>query len=92
MRGLAAAQYVLAFKIFTLNYKRIAGYAREQIRKQEKKTRTAPVTPLRPEETTTRAKKAAEKKIRSRDRDGWSNYRRNAKKINGVTDPPDNAA
>ncbi|TCK65750.1 hypothetical protein [Curtobacterium sp. PhB136] len=71
MRGLAAAQYVLGFKVAALNYKRIADYARDQIRKNERAKRAQRegiVTPIRPDVTTpaTTTRKPADKKVRSR--------------------------
>jgi hypothetical protein len=86
MRGLAANQYVLAFKATALNYRRISDYARNQLKMAELANRRATVTPIRPgiavdvPKATTPANKK-EKKVRSRDRHGWSNYRRNPKKV-----------
>lgn len=87
MRGLAANQYVLAFKATALNYKRIANYARTQLKIAELEKRRTNVTPIRPDIHVASPKKPAvprEKKVRNRDRQGWSNYRRNAKPIRGI--------
>lgn len=103
MRGLAANQYVFAFKVAALNYKRIADYARDQLRKADRAERRAIITPIRPDVKVTvpnsnnisttpvrepKKAKPTEKKLRSRDRNGWSNYRRNAKKVPTVGTPP----
>lgn len=87
MRGLAANQYVLAFKATALNYKRIANYARNQLKMAELEKRRTNITPIRPDIQVAATKKAgvpAETKVRNRDRQGWSNYRRNAKPIRGI--------
>lgn len=85
MRGLAANQYVIAFKATALNYRRISDYARNQLKMAELEKRRGTVTPIRPGITIDVPKTAApatkEKKVRSRDRHGWSNYRRNPKKV-----------
>lgn len=103
MRGLAANQYVFAFKVAALNYKRIADYARDQLRKADRAERRAIITPIRPDVKVTvpnsnnisttpvrepKKAKPTEKKVRSRDRNGWSNCRRNARKAPTVGTPP----
>lgn len=47
MRGLAATQLVFAFKVASLNHKRIADHARDQLRKEERAKRQTGVTPVR---------------------------------------------
>ncbi|PZF02801.1 hypothetical protein DEJ01_09750 [Curtobacterium sp. MCLR17_040] len=90
MRGLAANQYVFAFKAAALNYKRIADYARAQLRKAEKAKRRSNLTPIRPNvELPATVSKPVEKKVRSRDRHGWSDYGRNRKKFRSVAVKPD---
>lgn len=90
MRGLAANQYVFAFKATALNYKRIADYARAQLRTAEKARRRSNLTPIRPNvELPATVSKPVEKKVRSRDRHGWSDYGRNRKKFRSVEVKPD---
>jgi len=90
MRGLAANQYVFAFKATALNYKRITDYARAQLRKAEKAKRRSNLTPIRHNvELPASVSKPVEKKVRSRDRHGWSDYGRNRKKFRSVEVKPD---
>ncbi|PZE36951.1 hypothetical protein [Curtobacterium sp. MCPF17_031] len=90
MRGLAANQYVFTFKAAALNYKRIADYARAQLRATEKEKRCSNLTSIRPDiALPAPAAKPAEKKVRSRDRHGWSDYGRNRKKFRSVEVKPD---
>lgn len=90
MRGLAANQYVFTFKAAALNYKRIADYARAQLRKAEKETRRSNLTPIRAGVKLPATDiKPAVKKVRSRDRHGWSDYGRNRKKFHSVEVKPD---
>ncbi|WP_412148581.1 hypothetical protein [Curtobacterium flaccumfaciens] len=90
MRGLAANQYVFTFKAAALNYKRIADYARAQLRKNDKAERRSNLTPIRPNiALPTPAAEPTDTKVRSRDRHGWSDYGRNRKKFRSVEVKPD---
>jgi len=89
MRGLAANQYVFTFKAAALNYKRIADYARAQLRKAAKEERRSNLTPIRADIVLPApGAKLTEKQTRSRDRHGWSDYGRNRKKFRSVEARP----